>query len=141
LDKKAVTTVLLPYDVDLKHCLKARLIQLLREEEIKWYQRSKADNLLKGDSNTKYFQLLANGKHRKTRIFQLHEGNHVITGDEDLKTYITEHYKNLFGPPNEEDVLLNEYRRDDILHVSNEDNEKLTAEFTEKEVKEAIFLT
>jgi hypothetical protein len=69
LDKKAETTVLLPREVDLKHCLKARLIQLLREEEIKWYQRSKVDNLLKGDSNTKYLQLLANGKHRKTQFF------------------------------------------------------------------------
>jgi hypothetical protein len=35
LDKKSETTVLLPHEVDLKHCLKARLIQLLREEEIK----------------------------------------------------------------------------------------------------------
>jgi hypothetical protein len=123
----------------LKHCLKARLIQLLREEEMKWYQRSKADNLLKGDSNTKYFQLLANRKHRKTQNFQLQEGNHVIKGDEQLKTYITEYYKSLFGPPNGEVVLLNEYRRDDIIQVSDEDNEKLTAGFTEKEVKEAIF--
>jgi hypothetical protein len=137
LDKKAKTTVLLPHEVELKHCLKARLIQLLREEEIKWYQRSKPDNLLKGDRNTKYFQRLANGKHRKIWIFQLHEGNHVITGDEEPKTYITEYYKTLFGPPNEEDV--NEYRRDDIIQVSGEDNEKLTVEFTEKEVKEAIF--
>jgi hypothetical protein len=82
LDKKAETTMLLPHEVDSKHCLKARLIQLLREEEMKWYQRSKADNLLKGNDNIKYFQLLANGKHRKTQIFQLQEGNHVIKGDE-----------------------------------------------------------
>lgn len=39
LDKKAESTVLLPHEVDLKHCLKERLVQLLREEEIKWYQR------------------------------------------------------------------------------------------------------
>jgi hypothetical protein len=41
------------------------------DEEMKWYQRSKAKHLLEGDSNTKYFQLLANGRHRKSRIFQL----------------------------------------------------------------------
>lgn len=34
-------------------------------------QRSKATMLLKGDDNAKYFQLLANGRYRKTRIFQL----------------------------------------------------------------------
>jgi hypothetical protein len=65
LDKKAKTTMLLPHEVDVKHCLKERLVQLLRDEEMKWYQKSKADNLLKGDSNIKYFQLVANGKHKK----------------------------------------------------------------------------
>jgi hypothetical protein len=31
----AKNTMLLPYEVDLRHCLKVRLMQLLREEEIK----------------------------------------------------------------------------------------------------------
>jgi hypothetical protein len=39
MDKKAETTMLTPQELDLKHCLKARLVQLLREEEVKWYQR------------------------------------------------------------------------------------------------------
>ena len=43
---------------------------MLREEEIKWYQPTKVKELLEGDSNTKYFQLIANEKHRKTRIYQ-----------------------------------------------------------------------
>jgi hypothetical protein len=29
--------------------------RLLREEEIKWYQRAKVKELLEDDSNTKYF--------------------------------------------------------------------------------------
>jgi hypothetical protein len=67
--------MLLQHEVDMKRCLKKRLVQLLREEEIKGYQRSKSksDKLLMGDSNTKYFHLLANGKHRKTSIFQLED--------------------------------------------------------------------
>jgi hypothetical protein len=66
LDKKAEVSVLSVQEADLKHCLHNRLCQLLREEELKWYQRSKANHLLKGDSNTKYFHLLANGRHRKS---------------------------------------------------------------------------
>jgi hypothetical protein len=73
LDKKAEHTMLLPHEVDLRHCLKVQLIKLLREEEIKWYQRSKSDKLLQGDNNTIFFHLVANGKHRKTRIFQLED--------------------------------------------------------------------
>jgi hypothetical protein len=38
LDKKTEHTMLLPHEVDLRHCLKVRLFQLLQEEEIKWCQ-------------------------------------------------------------------------------------------------------
>jgi hypothetical protein len=66
LDKKAENTMLSPQELDFKQCLNMRLMQLLREEEIKWFQRSKAKNLPQGDSNTKYFYLVANGKRRKS---------------------------------------------------------------------------
>jgi hypothetical protein len=71
LDKKVEHTMLLPQEVDLRHCLKVRLIQLLLEEEVKWYQCSKSDKLLQGDNNTKYFYLVANGKHRKHTYFSV----------------------------------------------------------------------
>jgi hypothetical protein len=71
LDKKAEISLLSSQEVDVKQCLSLRLSQLLKEEKIKWYQRSKAKHLLEGDENTKYFHLLANGRHRKTRMFQL----------------------------------------------------------------------
>jgi len=53
---------------------------LLREEEIKWFQRAKTKDLLEGDNNTKYFHMVANGKRRKTRIFQLEQEGGVIEG-------------------------------------------------------------
>jgi hypothetical protein len=62
LDKKVECTMLSPQEVDVKHCLNMRLMQLLRDEEIKWYERPKSYKLLQGDSNTRYFHLDANGK-------------------------------------------------------------------------------
>ena len=51
------------------------LIKLLREEELRFYQRVKATDVLMGDNNTRYFQMIANGKHPKKRIFSLeHDG-------------------------------------------------------------------
>ena len=47
------------------------LIKLLREEELRFYQRAKATDVLLGDNNTRYFHMIANGKHRKKRIFSL----------------------------------------------------------------------
>jgi hypothetical protein len=139
LDKKAEGSILSPQEVDLKQCLRNCLCQLLREEEIKWHQSSKARNLLEGDSNTKYFQLLANGRHRKTRIFQLQDGGENISGDDNLKTYITRYYKGFFGMPQENSFQLDETRTTDIPQVSKEENRILIEEFTEKEVKRQSF--
>jgi hypothetical protein len=57
-----------------------QLAKLLREEEIKFYQRAKVTNVLLGENNTKYFQMIANGKHRKERIFSLDSDNGIIEG-------------------------------------------------------------
>jgi mannosylglycoprotein endo-beta-mannosidase len=71
LDIKAETFLLSPQEVELRHHLKGQLTKLLREEKIYWLQRSKATMLLQGDNNTKYFHMVANGRHRKTKIVQL----------------------------------------------------------------------
>ena len=69
LDKKTEVMLLSPQEIALKHY--TRLAHIMREEEIKWYQRAKVKYLLQEDSNTKYFHLAANGKHRKKRIYKL----------------------------------------------------------------------
>ena len=83
----------------MKHYLKERLVLLLREEEMKWYERAKVKNLLHGDDNTQFFHLVANGKHHKQHIFKLEQEDGVIVGDIELKTYITNYYEALFGQP------------------------------------------
>jgi hypothetical protein len=81
LDKKSESIPLQLDEINVKQCLNNRLAHLLSEEEIKWYQRAKVKELLEGDANTKYFQLVANGKYRKTRIFQLQHEDKIIEGD------------------------------------------------------------
>jgi len=122
-----------------KRVLSAELSGLLREEELYWFQRSKATRLLQGDANTRYFQLVANGRHRKTRIFQLEQDEGTIVGHDNLKTYITEYYKNLFREPEQNDFSLNEDTTEDIPQVSQIENEFLCDEFSEKEIRDAVF--
>jgi len=62
---------------------------------------------------------VASGKHRKTRIFQLDQEEGVISGDTELKKYITKYYKNLFGPFGGTSMSMDESRRDDIPQVSS----------------------
>jgi hypothetical protein len=99
LDKKEEDILLTPQEIELKRCLNNRLAQLLREEEVKWYQRAKTKHLFQEDMNTKYFQLLANGKHRKMRIYHLQDNDKTIEGDEALKKYVSSYYKGLFRNP------------------------------------------
>ena len=139
LDKKAEITALSEGELDLKHVLNERLAELLREEKIKWYQRAKVKHLLECDANTKYYHLLANGRHRKTRIFQLEDENNIITGDAQLKEHITSYYKNLFGPSTNSHIMLDESQTDDIPQVSQLENEYLTDTFSQEEVRAAIF--
>ena len=139
LDKKAEITSLSDQEVNFKHYLKERLVLLLREEEIKWYERAKVKTLLEGDDNTRFFHLVANGKHRKQHIYKLENDQGTVVGDAHLKSYITQFYKDLFGPPDVSDITLEEDRIQDIPQVSREENELLTSEFTVSEVKDAVF--
>ena len=82
--------------------------------------------------------MVANGKHHKKCIFSLeHEGG-KIEGQHNLKGHITQFYKELFGPPEENNFTLGD-RTDDIPQVSPLENAFLVAPFTEKEIRDAIF--
>ena len=82
--------------------------------------------------------MIANGKHRKKRIFQLEQDEGTILGQENLKQYITKYYKQLFGPPEDNCVLLDESRIEDVPQLTAVENDILAAPFSEKEVFEAI---
>jgi mannosylglycoprotein endo-beta-mannosidase len=101
-------------ELDLKQSVKERITQLLREEEIKWFQRAKTKNLLEGDNNTKYFHMVANEKRRKTRIFQLEQEGRMIKGQENLKVFITKYYKDLFGSSQRNNFSLDKSQINDI---------------------------
>ena len=139
LDLQAENRLLSDSELDEKNQANEQFARLLREEELKWYQRSKAQFILEGDNNTKYFHLLANGRHRKKYIHNLNQEEGVIEGHEQLKSFITKYYKTLFGAPEEGNFTLDESRIEDIPQVSNVENDFLTAPFTEDEIKRAIF--
>jgi hypothetical protein len=95
-------------------------------------------HIQEGRNNTKYFYLIANGKCRRKRIFQLEQDKGTIVGQENLKIYISEYYKKLFGPPCGSGCTLLETVTHDIPQLSQEENEILISDFTEKEIHDAI---
>jgi hypothetical protein len=79
------------------------------------------------------------GKYRKTRIFQLQHEDTLIEGEQALKEYITSYYRDLFGPPKQCSFSLDESRVDDIVQVSQEENDLIIRPFTHEEIQEAVF--
>ena len=75
------------------------------------------------------------GKRKKN---QLEQDEGTIVGEDNLKIYITEYYKKLFGEPKHTSVSMVEDWVQDIPQVSAEENALLTADFKEDEVFEAI---
>jgi hypothetical protein len=56
-----------------------------------------------------------------------------------LKNYIAQFYKELFGPSEENHFSLDEHRLEDVPQVSPSENEFLTAPFTQEEIWDAVF--
>jgi hypothetical protein len=90
---------------------------------------------LEGDANTRFFHLVANGKHRKQHIYRLEDDQGIIVSVDHLKRHITNYYRNLFGTPEQTEIALMEDQISDISQVSLEENESLIADFTEDEVR------
>ena len=85
LDLKAESSILDIRELETKVEAELRLKELLREEELKWALRAKVRKIVQGDDNTQFFHMIANGKHRKKRIFQLDQDEGKILGQENLK--------------------------------------------------------
>ena len=96
LDIKAETTPLTSYERETLRKANDSICRLRRDEESKWAQRAKVKHVQDGGNNTKYFHLIVNGKHRKKKKIQLEQEEETIIGEENLKVFITEYYKNLF---------------------------------------------
>jgi hypothetical protein len=138
LEAIAEVRLLTTHEIELKSQYNVKLAGLLYQEEVKWYQRSKTQFMLEGDSNTRYFQSVANGRHRKKLIHSLVQEEGVIEGYEQQKSYITSYYNGLFGAPEESDISMDESRIADIPQVSPEENAVLVAPYS-KDIRKAVF--
>jgi hypothetical protein len=110
----------------------------VREEEIKWMQRAKEIQLRDGDGNSKFFHQKPNGRRRKNLIVRLNQDEGVIEGRENLKTFITNFYRNLFGRSQVSNITLDPIG---VEQISEVDKAFLSSPFTLEELKEAVFAT
>jgi hypothetical protein len=92
---------------------------------------------VQGGNNTKYFHLIANGKHRKKKIFQLEQDEGAVD-EANLKVFMTEYYKKLFGASIPYCFSIVEVYNDDIPKLSPVEVNILIVDLMEKVVLKAI---
>ena len=136
LDRRCELTGLSVADYELRKDLQSSLNKILREEEIKWYQRSKERDLKEGNNITRYFMIKASGRKRKNKIFRFVQDGVIIQGDKELLDYATKFYKELFGPV---DLLPISLSIPVPTCLDIKDKKLLTARFSLEEIKLAVF--
>lgn len=120
--------------------LEKQIDNMLLDEEVYWKQRSRADWLLEGDRNTKFFHAKATVRKRKNRIEGVldENGNWSIEAEE-IERRFCEHFAELFTTTNPSRQQRESALKDMPKKVTAEMNEELGRPFTEEEIKEALF--
>ncbi|OMO51274.1 reverse transcriptase [Corchorus capsularis] len=119
---------------------KLELEDLLHQEELLWRQRSKIHWLKDGDKNTEFFHAVASSRKNKKAIDSIEDSSGAVCEDPiGIANIFTEYFKEIFtsSNPSHTDIqaVLNhlEGRIDDDMRLH------LEAEYTAKEVKQAVF--
>jgi hypothetical protein len=86
----------------------------------------------KGDANTSFFHLVANGR-RKNNIFSLEHEGQAVTDHDHIQTIIYDYYKKLFGKPVRGGVKMMGSAWSEVGRLDEVDNTTLLQPFTEHE--------
>ena len=112
--------------------------ELFYREEMMWMQRSRIDWLREGDRNTKFFHSKAVWRARKNKVKQIKDDNGTVhTSQESMGQLVNDYFQHLFAT----DTSLDPSPVLSLLEekVSAEMNEKLCAEFSDREIGDALF--
>jgi hypothetical protein len=94
---------------------------------------------LKGDNDTEYFHRCANGRRRKQTIFFLKDDENNVSSTENLLKHATNYYRDLFGSGTGDSFQLDQELWLEEEQVFASENETLTREFAQEEIKYALY--
>lgn len=117
--------------------LKTRLLGLSAIEKARAKQKSRLTWLRKGDTNTKYFQIVANTRKRRYYIHMFNSNGRIVTTQQDKQEAVYQHFLNHFGTYKSRSCSLNFQN----LKWEPRELHQLDEPFTEEEIKQAIFST
>jgi hypothetical protein len=113
------------------------LSKVLKQDEDYWKQRSKAHWLKDGDSNTKFFHVVASTRKKRNTITKLCDnGGNTVEDQNDICGVAKGYFDNLFKSATSAEEEVTGLMK---VCVTNDDNQQLTRDFNKEEFKEALF--
>ncbi|XP_061993303.1 uncharacterized protein LOC133711154 [Rosa rugosa] len=123
-----------------KKTLMDKLHVLLSEEEAFWRQRAKVQWLKEGDSNTCFFHLKAANRKRKNVIHGLYDENGVWRDDDKgMEQIVTSYFTQMFTASPIDMEAMHHTLEAIQPCVLEEMNSQLCRNYTEEEIREALF--
>jgi hypothetical protein len=112
--------------------------ELLYREEMMWMQRSRIDWLREGDRNTKKFHSKTVWRARKNKVKHLEDDTGELhTEPEKMGSLVNDYFEALFSsdPTLDQELVLSLIQP----KVTEEMNDKLLLDFTDREIADALF--
>ena len=128
-----------PHLIKMEARLRREMDDVLNQEELLWFQKSRMDAIRDGDRNTRYFHLSTIIRRRRNRIEALRKDTGEWTFDPDeLKNMVLSYWKSLFQEDQTEargHTLL----CDRFPEITLADRASLSRPFAECEIRRALF--
>ncbi|KAK9706615.1 hypothetical protein RND81_07G139200 [Saponaria officinalis] len=117
--------------------LRRELDNVLQQEELLWFQKSRMEQICDGDRNTKFVHLSTIIRRKRNRIERLQNENDVWLWDpSEIKSHVMSYYKTLFTASNYgslEKMLIGAFPV-----LEDEEKGKLDSAFTDSEIQGAL---
>jgi len=118
--------------------LSTEYLQITKQEEIHWFQKSRCNWIVFGDKNSSYFQTKTIIRRQRNKIKMLKNENNIWVEDENsLKIMASRFFQNLFRKETsvvQGDQIKTSFPEIDSTHLS-----LLSKQVTNEEIKAAIF--
>ena len=134
LEKAQEARTLTPEELEFKKYLKAKALGIAAIQKSRARQHSRLTWIRKGDTNTRFFQLHANMRKKRSFIATLNGESGPAISQESKTTLAHTHFSNLIGTPSTRTRGLNWNE----LGYNHHDLDDLDAPFTEQEIEAVI---
>ncbi|GKV30550.1 hypothetical protein SLEP1_g39351 [Rubroshorea leprosula] len=136
LDDKAENGVISSSEIEQRQTCFQQFWEWCSRKDSLLFQKSRQKWLQEGDANSKFFHGCIAKRRKINGIYGIMKNNVWIGEVSEVKTFIKEYYELKFQ---EDEWNRPSIEFNDLKQLSSEENNWLTAQFTEEEIKEAVW--